>query len=180
MGLRDRNQFTYENCFFVTTSCHQRKHLLGDEPCFNILLDNFRFYNRRYHAHLVGYVLMINHLHFIIYFDERNYLSQYLRDFKKYTSIHLRKHFSSIQPDQVEGLRYEYRTQHFKVWEDRFDDVVLYSRAVCETKLNYLHENPVRAGLVNEPTRYRYSSASFYEFWKPGIRSELLHYRDVF
>lgn len=180
MGLRDRNRFTDENCFFVTTRCHEKRFLFVDDACFHILLDNFRFYNERYKARTVAYVLMSNHIHFIVYFLERNQLSNYLRDYKKYSAVALREHLNQCRPDLVEQLRYEHRTQHYKVWQDKFDDVMLRSRKVCETKLEYIHNNPVRAGIVDDPVKYRYSSAAFYWNWHPGIRSELLHYADVF
>jgi putative transposase len=37
MGTKNRDLFTSENCFFVTTSCFQHKFLLFDETCFEIL-----------------------------------------------------------------------------------------------------------------------------------------------
>lgn len=180
MGLRNRNIFTDENCFFVTTRCYEKRFLFVDEACFKILLDNFKFYNQRYKARTLAYVLMNNHIHFIVFFLERNHLSNYLRDCKKYTAIQLREHLTKFHPELVEPLRYEHRTQHYKVWQDKFDDVALFSKKVCETKVNYIHENPVRAGIVDDPVKYRYSSAPFYWNWHPGIQSELLHYADVF
>jgi putative transposase len=41
--------------------------------------------------------------------------------------------------------------------------VDLYSPSVMYQKLEYIHENPVRAGLCSIPEDYNYSSASFYE-----------------
>ena len=42
MGLRNRNKFTNENCFFITTSCFKMKHLLFDEDCHKIIIENFK------------------------------------------------------------------------------------------------------------------------------------------
>ena len=39
----------------------------------------------------------------------------------------------------------------------------IHSHSFLRTKLNYLHDNPVRAGLVKEPSHYLYSSAVDYE-----------------
>jgi hypothetical protein len=36
------------------------------------------------------------------------------------------------------------------------------SESFVRTKLNYIHENPVRAGWVEKPEHYLYSSASNY------------------
>lgn len=50
----------------------------------------------------------------------------------------------------------------FKLWMDRFDDVVLYTRELMRVKVNYIHENPVRAGLVERAEDWKYSSARNY------------------
>ncbi len=177
MGLRDRGKLLEERCFFVTTSCYRKQHLL-DETCFKIILENMKFYNHQYKAHVMAYVLMVNHIHFILYFEDKNKLSEYMRDFKKYTALKIREYFTQHKPEKLAEVVHQHREQRFKVWEDRFDDVCLYSRGVCETKIEYVHNNPVKAGLVNDPADYKYSSAAFY-LVDQG-KSELLDYREVF
>jgi putative transposase len=41
----------------------------------------------------------------------------------------------------------------------RFDDVIIYGRKQFRVKLNYIHGNPVKAGLVANAIDYKYSSA---------------------
>ena len=178
MGLRDRSLTTEERCFFITITCFNRKHLLLDDICFQTILDNFRFYNETYKARLMAYVLLINHVHFVIYFEEENRLSDYMRDFKKFTSRTIRDHLLKNHTDLATSMVYEKRHQSFKIWDDRFDDVFLVSRDICETKINYIHNNPVNAGLVALPEDYPYSSAAFY--LTDNKRSSLLDYREVF
>ncbi len=103
-----------------------------------------------------------------------------MRDFKKFTSGEIRR---QIEIDRkvfmLEKLRHEKGKQKFKVWQDRFDDVVLYTRKVLEIKLEYIHQNPVKAGLVDYPTKYLHSSAAFYENGSnPPI--EILNYNEIF
>lgn len=178
MGLRNRTLLTKERCFFITTTCHQHQPLLFDNHCFAILFDSFLFYNEKYKAKLLAYVLMNSHIHFILFFEEDTKLIEYMRDFKKYTSLKLREYIQAIQPAISEGIHYVHRSQHFKIWTDRYDDVYLYSRSVCETKIDYIHANPVKAGLVNSPVDYQFSSAAFYEGKRE--KSQLLHYRELF
>lgn len=79
----------------------------------------------------------------------------------------------------LEKLRYKKGKQKFKVWQDRFDDVVLFTRKVLEIKLEYIHQNPVKAGLVDYPTDYLHSSAGFYENGSiPPI--EILNFNEIF
>ncbi len=102
-----------------------------------------------------------------------------MRDFKKFTSGEIRR---QIEKDGryklLEELRYEKRQQKFKVWQDRFDDVVLYTKKVMESKLEYIHQNPVKAGIVDYPTKYIHSSAGFYEDGSmPPL--DILNYNEV-
>ena len=53
-------------------------------------------------------------------------------------------------------------TGKYKLWKDRFDDLIVTSPKVLETKINYIHLNPVRAGLVKEMIDWKYSSARNY------------------
>lgn len=52
----------------------------------------------------------------------------------------------------------------FKVWQDSFWEEVVFTDGFLRQKLNYIHMNPVRAGLVDEPQKYPYSSYRNYEF----------------
>jgi len=62
----------------------------------------------------------------------------------------------------------------FKVWTGNNHPEELHSESFMRCKLNYIHENPVRAGLVTEPSHYLYSSASNYEGKKGLIDIDLL------
>ena len=56
-----------------------------------------------------------------------------------------------------------YRADELGLWQDGFHPQALYSHDVFEQKLNYLHENPVRKGLVQRSDDWWYSSAPFYD-----------------
>ena len=86
-----------------------------------------------------------------------------MRDFKKFTSGEIRRMLEKDnQTELLNKIKYDFREQKFKVWQDRFDDVFLESINVVETKINYIHENPVKKGLVKLPEDYKYSSAAYY------------------
>ena len=50
----------------------------------------------------------------------------------------------------------------FKVWQDSFWEQNIYTDAFLKQKLDYIHLNPVRAGIVNNAVDYFYSSARNY------------------
>ncbi|MFD2936986.1 transposase [Spirosoma flavum] len=84
--------------------------LLFDAHCFNILFDSFKFYNEKYKAKLLAYALMNNHVHFIIFFEHDKHLINYLRDFKKFTSLKPREYIQIQQAEQLQHVEYEHRT----------------------------------------------------------------------
>jgi len=49
-----------------------------------------------------------------------------------------------------------------RVWDAAFHPEQIYSEAFFKQKLDYLHNNPVRAGFVTDPCEWKYSSAGFY------------------
>jgi len=179
MSLRNRHLYHDENIFFITTTCYQWIPLLSVGHGFEIISDNLKFYCKKYLACILGYVIMPNHIHLILHFQEGTDRSSFMRDFKKYTSFMIRKEVMSNSPELLERLRINDNKQVFKIWIDRYDETYLITRAILETKLDYIHTNPLQEkwSLVKSPEDYDYSSARFYE---TGIQTEIevVHYGD--
>ena len=182
MGLRGRTLYPEADCFFVTTTCYKWYHLLASDSCKRIVGDSINFLNDKYGSCLLGYVIMPNHIHLILFFKKGNQLSGWMRDLKKFTSVKIRQEIDREDNYALlESLRVPDRKQVFKVWEDRFDDVILSDSKLLNIKLNYIHMNPMQEhwNLVSKPEDYKYSSAMFYE---SGVLSEVnvCHYKDYF
>ncbi len=163
MALRDRNKFKDQKLRFVTTSCYNKLFLLKDKCVTQILIRNLNKLNKRYDAKILAYVFMSNHIHLILYFVNDCYLSDYMRDFKSKTAYEIRKYFENKESVKILGkIIYCKRDQKFKIWEDRFDDQCIRKLKSFMTRFNYIHNNPVNAGLVEKPEDYKLSSANFY------------------
>ena len=111
---------------------------------------------------------MSSHLH-LIAAAESNLLSDILRDFKSYTAKQLLQLIqANPQESRKEWLLYLFRhfaskNNHnieFQFWQQHNHPIDLTSNELIEQKLHYIHQNPVTAGIVNEPTDYVYSSAN--------------------
>lgn len=164
MGLRDRTKLRSYNCFFVTTTCHNWHNLLVYEESVSLLYNSLLFVNEKYNTSIVAFVIMPNHIHLILYFNQENYLPEYMRDFKKYTSVKIRQIIEAKEGEEgLEKLKFQHRDQRFKVWMDRFDDAYIRNTKMLLTKLKYIHRNPVGKGLVNIAADYANSSAAFYD-----------------
>ena len=173
MGLRSRSQLKHKRCFFVTTTCNQWLHIFESKPYYDLIINSLNFVSNKYKAAILGYVMMPYHLHFIVIFnEEENQLSNLMRDLKKFTSTHIRQLIQEAgNKDLLNKLVHEEKRQKYKIWMDGFDDVWLGKREIVETKLKYIHNNPLQPhwALAEKPTDYPYSSAGFYYLDKPDL-----------
>ncbi len=55
-----------------------------------------------------------------------------------------------------------------RIWQYRFYDFVVFTEKKRVEKLNYMHQNPVRRGLVLEPEEWAWSSFRYYSEGEPG------------
>lgn len=118
---------------------------------------------------LYGYVIMSNHIHMIVQSDEGN-LSDLLRDFKKFTASKIIEKIKSDPESRREWMLERFqlateshsRNKNYQFWQYGNHPEEIYSNKFMWSKLDYIHLNPVRAGLVEKASHYIYSSASNY------------------
>jgi len=167
MSLRNRKYFE-GNAYFITTSVSKFVKIFRQRKYIDIILKNINFYRRKYDFKLIGYIIMPDHIHLLIYPDQNRIkeFSNILEDFKKFTSRKLR---TEMEKDKKTAwLRFfrldetKRRNWKYHIWQQGYDDLGVYNPKVVRTKLNYIHNNPVRKGLVEKPEDYLYSSARNY------------------
>jgi len=151
MGLRFRQQ-VFGSCFFVTTSFLDRKKLGQVERVYSELANSLEFCLEKYNALLPGYVFMPSHIHLLIVIDGKS-LAGFMRDFKKFTSQKALK---------------DHGMNNTKVWMPRYDRVAIYTEQVFRTKLEYIHNNPIKSGLVKNKEDWSWSSARCYTSGETG------------
>jgi len=113
---------------------------------------------------------MPSHLHLIVCSNGENKLSDILRDFKKYTSKKIVEQIIEEPESRRDWiLRYlEYsgkylkRIEKYKFWQDGNRAKIVYSNEFFYEKLNYIHQNPVKEMIVENPEDYLFSSARNY------------------
>lgn len=124
---------------------------------------------------------MSNHIHLIIGSNDE-LLESILRDMKKFTSKEIIK---SIEENPQEsrkewmllmferaGTKNSNNTK-YQFWQQHNQPEVISNKIALEQKLNYLHNNPVKAGYVEDPNHYIYSSAIDYAEGKGLVNIEL-------
>jgi putative transposase len=168
MGTRHRNKLTEFPLRFVTTTFKDWIHVLTREEYFQTVAQSLEFVNKKYKVDLLAYVIMPNHLHLVLFFTDEVKLSDYMRDFKKFTSGELRRQLIKNGDDKILA-KLKTKEGSYKVWMDRFDDLVIRNARNVLVKMNYIHQNPVRRNLAAKETDYKYSSARFYDSGEEGI-----------
>ena len=147
----------------------------------DIIIDSFQYWRVKKGLLIGGYVIMTNHIH-TIWTATKNNLSDIIRDFKTFTSKAISASVETEPESRREWLLYMFRffanrtnaNENYKVWTGNNHPELIYSDSFLKTKLNYTHENPVRAGLVAEASHYLYSSAADYEGKKGLMEIDLL------
>jgi putative transposase len=168
MGLRGRSQFGDQGLvFFVTTTIVHHEPIFGfGHQYYLILIESLKFVLSKYQATLFAYVLMPSHIHLVSAMPEKKNISDLMRDFKKYTSTKIRQQLEKDgKSDTIGHLRMnaeDKKNQVFKLWTDRFDDLVIENEKTLQIKIEYIHNNPVKAGFVDQPEQWEFSSARNY------------------
>jgi len=137
----------------------------------DIIIESFKYCQKSKGLHLHAYVIMSNHLHLIVSVDDGHSISNFVRDFKKFTAKRI---LDDIASNGIESRRewmlhqFKYyasrhsRNEIYQLWEHDNHFIELSSPAFTQQKIDYIHNNPVRAGLVYRAEDYVYSSASNY------------------
>ncbi len=96
-------------------------------------------------------------------------ISDIMRDFKKYTAIKIIKQLKIDGREDVLQFFHYYAQKHhpnknrrYQVWRDGFWSTNIYSDKFFHQKLDYIHNNPIRAGLVKNLDDYPWSSYQNY------------------
>jgi REP element-mobilizing transposase RayT len=126
---------------------------------------------------------MTNHVHWVASVADGFNLVDIVRDFKKHTSKTIIKELqSNIQESRKEWMlaifhnagQYNSNNKDFQFWRQDNRPIELFSNEVIDQKIDYIHQNPVLAGFVNEAEHWKWSSAIDYAGGKGLIEIELL------
>ena len=165
-----KNRKTYVGLlYFVTLTVVGWIDVFTRKTYAEIIIENLKYCQQNEGLNIYAYVIMSNHMHLVVKRDSENDLNELLGRFKSYTSkkiiheieeniqesrkewmLHLFKHYAKKNK--------QYKDYHF--WQYTNKPIKLFSNEVIDQKINYIHQNPVVAGIVAEDYQYIYSSAN--------------------
>lgn len=135
---------------FVTFSCYKRQPFLHTAAAKDTVQQILEQTRRQQGLCIAAYVLMPEHVHLLTNEPAKDTLATSLQILKQLTSRQLKS------PDQKQ------------FWQRRYYDFNVSSHEKYVEKLQYIHRNPVKRGLVANPEDYRWSSFNHYATGDPG------------
>lgn len=148
----------------------------------DILLDSWEYCKKNKGLKIYAWCIMTNHVHMIIS-SEKDELSNIMRDLKSYTSTTLRKVINENKQESrkdwmlnmmIHAGSNNKNNKGFQFWQQHNHPILLDSNYLIDQKLDYIHNNPVKAGFVAKPEDYIYSSAGDYARIKGLIDIEMI------
>jgi putative transposase len=145
---------------FLTCTLVNWMPLFGNIELVQIIIDSLNFLQRQQRLTLYGYVIMENHLHLIAAAAN---LSKEIGNFKSFTARSiidlLRKNNAEYILNQLEFHKIKHKIkQDYQLWQEGFHPQAIANEEMLRQKLEYMHNNPVRRGYVDDPVHWRYSS----------------------
>jgi REP element-mobilizing transposase RayT len=155
---------------FITSTVIDWVDVFSRKVYKDIVIESLKYCIKNKGMILYGYVIMSNHIHMVVQ-SENGKLSDLIRDFKKFTA---RKILDTIEASETESRkdwmlkRFEFacrshsRNEKYQFWQYGNHPEEIYTEKFLWQKLDYIHLNPVRAGIVAKASDYLHSSASNY------------------
>ena len=135
-----------------------------------VIVDSLNYCIENKGLTIYAWCLMTNHIHLIAKANDGFQLSEIIRDFKKFTAKKIIDMIKEGPESRKEWLLYrfsyagkfDHRIKSYKVWQDTSHPILLESNHIIDQRINYIHQNPVRALIVQNEFDYIFSSAGDY------------------
>jgi putative transposase len=152
---RFRRYFSENSPVFIAAVCHQRQTLLGAASHKELLLSVMREVKQEIAYHMLGYVLLDDHFHWVIVPTQADTFPKIMQ---------------SVKLRFVRRMLANNRSQSPKIWQRRYWDHIIRDEHDLHRHLDYIHYNPVRHNYRMSPAEYRWSS--FREYQRRGLYAE--------
>jgi len=162
--------------YFITCTVVKWLPIFTRKPYFDILMDALQFCRQHKGLKIYAYVILDNHLHLVVGGPN---LADTIRDFKSYTAKRLIAQLEQDQKTWVLNQLQYYKAptktgSDYQVWQEGFHPQQIFSEEMLHQKVNYLHHNPVRIGVVDRAEDWVYSSARHYSGGKGILELDVL------
>jgi putative transposase len=138
---------------FLTCFCYLRQQKLAEEKHRNLFVQLLEEIRTKFRFGVVGYVVMLDHFHLLMVEPTidtaANAIEMLLQRYQ-------RRYNSSVRGEEP-------------AWEIPYADAHIFQPEKIEERLNFMHLQPVKEGLVEHATDWEWSSARFYSGIEEGV-----------
>lgn len=160
---------TPNDTYFITLTLVGWVNLFDREAYKEIIVKNLQYCQQKEKLEIFAYVIMSNHIHMVCRridqdlnelmgrfksFSAKEFIDEINKNPKEsrsYWLLNVFKHFATL------GNQFK----EYRLWKTNNQPTLISNNTMLDQKINYIHENPVRAGIVTDPQFYKYSSACF-------------------
>ena len=155
----------YNQLYFYTSTIHGWKPLIQQCNFEPIIVDSLSFLAKKECIKVYGFVIMPNHIHLIWQLRKQNGKESPAASLMKFTAHQFEKYLQEKDAGLLKEYAVEWNSRQYNFWLPDPDWFLLNNEATVLQKLNYMHNNPMLKhwNLVDNPIKYKYSSAKFYE-----------------
>lgn len=188
MAVRATQTLNEGGAYFITFTCYQWKPLIQLTSAYDAVYKWFDYLSNN-HTSILGYVIMPNHLHALLHFQQMEQkLNTIIGNAKRFLAYEIIKRLQSgKQEDLLDELFYavdmnnKNKGQLYRVFENSFDAKQCFTEKFILQKLEYMHNNPVskKWHLAEDFTSYQHSSAGFYHGTGTSAFKNLNHYSEI-
>ena len=148
---------------FITCSCYHRFPFLASARRRDLFLKILEQTREKYQFVIWGYVVMPEHFHILINEPSRRNLALAMQVLKQRVSCRCRRK----KKPAAQLLLWKAGLPR-RFWQKRYYDFNVFTQRKHAEKLNYMHNNPVKRGMVTSPELWGWSSYRSYRFGEVG------------
>ncbi len=156
--------FSDNKTYFITSSIVKWIPLFNEVVFKELIVNSLKYRIDKKQLELHAYVIMPNHIHLIISSEN---VAKFMKDFKSYTarqvidSLKYQKRIAMLKRFSCFKKSYK-KESTFQVWQEGYHPEMIINQDMFNQKTEYIHSNPVRAGLIEQAEDWKYSSLSNY------------------
>jgi REP element-mobilizing transposase RayT len=179
---RNYKFYNPEGVYFISFSVVDWLDVFIRNEYKNILIDSLHYCQREKGMEIFAWCIMTSHIHLIFRSSGQQKPELLVGDFKRFTSKAIVKAIiENPKESRREFLLEKFRkagmsssnVHQYQFWQHDNHPVELWSNQVIDEKIEYIHHNPVEAGLVFRSEEYMYSSAADYSGEK-GLLNDVI------
>jgi len=154
---------------YLTFSCYRRLPLFGNDRIKDAFVDQIQFAREQTGFHLLAWVVMPEHVHLLIWPRLPEYpVSKVAWIIKRDLAQRVIERWRELDASILKEL--EARKNQTRFWQRGGGyDRNIHSFDELNEKIRYIHQNPVRRGLVDRPQDWAWSSARWYDGQREGV-----------